>query len=97
MKIRILLQKHSINERYIRREIGAPGIQIRGEVGARVVFLETGDWSQVFGSSAWLEHSFKYPQFPVFQYKNIEYILSLCGVRFLYTCLAEVFHVRQTQ
>ena len=33
----------SINERYTCGKIGAHGIQIRSEVGARVGFLETDD------------------------------------------------------
>ena len=34
---------HLINEGYTCGKIGAHGIQIRGEFGTRVVFLETGD------------------------------------------------------
>ena len=47
-KINISREKHLINERYFGK-IGAHGIQIRGEIGERVLFLETGDWSQVHG------------------------------------------------
>ena len=43
-KINIIHKKHLINERYTCGKISAHGIQIRGEVGVDVVFLETGDW-----------------------------------------------------
>ena len=49
-KISILHKKYLNNERYTCGKIGADEIQIRGEVGTRVVFLETGDRSQVLGS-----------------------------------------------
>ena len=50
-KISILRKKHLINERYTCGRIGAHGIWIRGEVSARVVFLENSDLSQVLDSN----------------------------------------------
>ena len=42
-KINVSRKKHLINERNTCGKIDAHGIQIRSEVSARVVFLETGD------------------------------------------------------
>ena len=56
-KINNSRKKHLINERYTCEKIGAQGIQLRGEVGARVVFWKTGDWShsdQVLNSNIYL-------------------------------------------